>query len=331
MALDTVAQEHKMIHFVYAFPPDTQEIHSPHCITRNLYNFLKTKTDVKYYDWEHRGVAEVGADDIFIGHPHYDTNTITQRTIREKTCKLMCTIHPLHTALPQHNMPFDDLARKVDKIFSICGPYWYDTIDQTEFEHWKIKITRLDMAVDGSHFPFVRKKFNPIGSRKLVYIGSNMPMKNVDHLTSIMRQMPDVRLHWYGGDGAHSLARLPNVDTTGWIRLGPEMAQQIVDECDIFVNVSNSDANPTTLLESMAWGIITSCTKQSGYWKDPLFTEIFTDSAEASVQNIRKLLNAPDEELMARAIAGRKEIETKYTWSNFCNKIWDELEPYVTT
>ena len=320
-----------MIHFVYAFPHDTQEIHSPHCITRNLYNFLKSKTEVKYYQWDHKGVVDVKPDDIFIGHPHYDTATITQRTIREKKCKLMCTIHPLHTAIPQHNMPFDELAQKADKIFSICGPYWYDTIDQTPFRHWKPKITRLDMAVDKNHFPYLRERFNPIGSRKLVYIGSDMPMKNLECLTNILKHMPDVQLNWYGGNGENPLAKLPNVNVTGWIRLDPPTAKKIVDACDIFVNVSNSDANPTTLLESMAWGIITSCTKQSGYWNDPLFTEVFTDDVGASVQNIRKLLLTPDEELMARAAAGREAIETKYTWDRFCNIIWNELEPHVTT
>lgn len=318
-----------MIHLVYAFSPDNQEIKSPYSITRNLYNFLKSKTDIKYYYWADRGVIDVKPNDIFIGHPHYDVGTVTQRTIREKQCKLMCTIHPLHTASPEHNMPFDELAKKADKIFSICGPYWYDTIDQTSFASWKPKITRLDMAVDGNHFPYLREKFNPIGSRKLVYIGSDMPMKNLGYLTSIMKGMPDVQLHWYGCVAANELSRLPNVETTPPVRLDANMARKIVDECDIFINTSNSDANPTTLLESMAWGIITSCTKQSGYWKDPLFTNIDLQDLSASISEIRNLLNIPNEDLMIRAAAGRQAIETQYTWDRFCNTIWDEIKDHV--
>lgn len=320
-----------MIHLVYAFQPDSPQISSPYSITKNLYNFLKSKTDVKYYEWHEHTVADVKPDDIFIGHPHYNTNTIVQRTIREKTCKLMCTIHPLHTALPEHNMPFNDLVAKADKVFSICGPYWYDTIDQTPFAHWKPKITRLDMAVDTNHFPFLRNRFNPIGKRKLVYIGSTMPMKNVGYIVEIMRRMPDVKLHWYGGDGSHPLAKLPNVHTVGWQNLTKDIAQKIIDECDIFINVSTSDANPTTLLESMAWGLITACTKQSGYWQDPLFTELFTDNIEATIDAIRKLLTTPDDILLNRAIQGKTAIETKYTWNRFCNTIWNEIKPYVTS
>ena len=109
------------------------------------------------------------------------------------------------------------------------------------------------------------------------------------------------------------------------------MAQKVVDECDIFVNPSNSDANPTTLLESMAWGTIITCTKQSGYWKDPLFTNIDLQDLPGSVATIRQLLETSDEKLMERAAAGRKAIETRYTWDRFCNTIWNELEPHVTT
>jgi glycosyltransferase involved in cell wall biosynthesis len=242
----------------------------------------------------------------------------------------MATIHPLHTATPHHNMPFDHLARKADKIFSICGPYWTDTIAQTPFSHWGPKIVRLDMAVDKRHYPYLRTKFNPPGQRKLVYIGANMPMKNVDYLYQIMRRMSDVRLHWYGGDGGHPLARLPNVDVTGWVTLTPDMAKKIVNECDIFVNVSNSDANPTTLLEAMAWGIITSCTKESGYWKDPLFTELHLNDLGATVKALRDLLELPNDALMQRAAKGRVAIETKYNWERFCQTVWNELEPHVT-
>jgi len=318
-----------MLHLTYAFPHSTKEIHSPHCITRNLYNYLNSRTDVKYYQWDHRGVADIKPNDVFIGHPHYEPSTIVQRTFAEKKCKFMATIHPLHTALPQHNMPFDHLARKADKIFSICGPYWYDTIDQTGFSHWKPKIVRLDMAIDRSHFPFVRERFNKIGERKLLYIGSTMPMKNVGFLAEIMQQMPDVRLHWYGGDGAHPLAKLPNVDVTGWTHLTPNVAKMITKECDFFVNVSTSDANPTTLLETMAWGVIPACTKESGYWKDPLFTELYLNNMSATVKALRGLLEAPEAELMQRVARANAEIETKYTWDRFCKTVWDELEPHI--
>lgn len=318
-----------MIHFVYASTPDVEEIHSPHTITTNLYNFLRTKSDVKYYEWSYRGVADVGPDDIFIGHPNYDQNTVTHRTLMERQCRLKCMIHPFHTRLPEHNFPFDCLVDHVDKIFAICGPYWHDTIEQTKFARWKSKMIRLDMAVNADHFPFLRTSFNEIGSRELVYIGSTTPMKNLGFMTALMQKIPTTRLRWWGGHSEHPLSRLPNVKTVGWQKLTEDVAKNIVRLGDIFISTSVSDANPTTLLESMAWGLITACTKESGYWKDPLFTELFLDDIDATVSTLQKVLNTPDEALMARAVQGREAIETKYTWNVFCNKIWQELQPYV--
>lgn len=318
-----------MIHFVYAHQHDTQEIHSPHSITRNLYEFLSTKDDVKYYQWDHVGVADVEEHDILIGHPHYDTNTVVHRTIKERKCKLKCTIHPLHTGMPEHNMPFNCLTELSDIVFSICGPYWYDTIDKTPFASWKPKITRLDMAVDGNHFPFLRKKFNNIGSRRLLYIGSTMPMKNVGYLYEIMKRLKNVELYWYGGDSSHPLSKLPNVTVFGWTHLNAAVARSIIDKCDIFVNVSSSDANPTTLLESMAWGMIPACTKESGYYNDELFTELYIHDIEKTIHAINNLLNASEEVLLDRAFRGRKEIESKYTWNRFCNQIWNRVVAHI--
>ncbi len=317
------------IHLVYAGDPDDGRIQSPYCITRNLYHYLRTKADVAYYRWDDTCDVKVEPDDIFVGHPHYDPNTVVQKFFRSgQKCQLRCTIHPFHTGRPEDNMPFDWISQQADKIFSICGPYWYDTAQDTCFASWKPKMIRLDMAVDSQIFPFLRTNFHDPGKRRLVYLGSSMPQKNLGYMTQIMAAMPDIRLDWYGGDGGHPLARLPNVNTVGWVVLDRGLASKIVNECDIMINTSHSDANPTTLLEARAWGIITACTPQSGYYNDPFFTELDLGSLEKSVLAIRNLLNAPTVDLVERAKASRREIETKYTWTNFCQTVWEHLNVF---
>ena len=320
-----------MLHLTYAFPHSTKEIHSPHCITRNLYNYLNSRTDVKYYQWDHRGVADIKPNDVFIGHPHYEPSTIVQRTFAEKKCKFMATIHPLHTAIPEHNMPFDHLARKADKIFSICGPYWYDTIDQTGFSHWKPKITRLDMAVDPLTWKYQKHKFNNPGERGVVYIGSSMPMKNLEYLYQIVKHAPDIKFRWYGGSGDHPLNSLPNMKVIGWCDFSN---QQILDElysfADIFINVSNSDANPTTLLEfGLAGGLIPICTQTSGYWNDESFINVPLHDHHLAITTIKEWLNKPSVELSKFSQKNRSICETKYTWERFCQIIWKEIKDYL--
>lgn len=321
------------IHFVYAGSPEDPRIQSPYSITRNLYYYFKERAEVQYYTWDSRSEVNVASDDIFIGHPHYDTNTTVQRFFASgQKCRVRCTIHPLHTVRVQDNIPFDHISKQADGIFSICGPYWYDTIEQTAFAHWKPKITRVDMAVDSKIYPYLKNNFNEIGHRRLVYIGSSMPQKNLSFMCEVMKKLPTVQLHWYGGDGETPLARLPNVKTVGWVVLDRILAQKIVNECDIFINTSISDANPTTLLESTAWGLIPACTPQSGYYNDPMFTSLTLDSVDKTVQIITDLLHVPSEQLIQRSIASRKKIEEHYTWENFCSTIWNELQRlYATT
>lgn len=315
------------IHLVYAFPPGTDRIDSPFCITNYLYNYLRNRATVTYDVWDSRKVPDPDPDAIFIGHPHYDHATITQQVFRNNiTFKAKCSIHPFHHNRVVDNWPFDHIAKKADKIFSICGPYWYDTIEQTQFAHWKPKMVRLDMAVDSNIWKYRKSNFNDPKKRGVVYIGSDMPQKNTQYLTEIAMRMPDTQFRWYGGHENHSFARLPNTQVIGWTDFRNEkIINELYDFADIFLNVSISDANPTTLLEfGLAGGLIPICTQTSGYWNDDCFINIPHDVDEA-VRIINNWLVKSSKELKNRSEKNRKICESKYTWDNFCGTIWKEI------
>ena len=109
------------IHLVYAGSPDSESIQSPYSITKNLYYYLKARAHVMYHDWTSRATIEALSNDIVIGHPNYDSDTIISKFFRSgQKCKAKCLIHPLHTVRIQDNLPFDPLARAADKIFWSC-------------------------------------------------------------------------------------------------------------------------------------------------------------------------------------------------------------------
>lgn len=312
------------IHFVYAGHPDMGAIQAPYIITHKLFYFLKSKVETFCYNWTDKIDLDLQPDDIVLGHPHYDPETVVQRAFRRQ-CRAKCLIHPLHTRRVNDNFPFDPLVQQADRLFAICGPYWYDSIGETPFAHWKPKITRLDLAVDPNTYPYLKHSFNPPGARRLVYIGSATPNKNLGYLVKVMAAMPDVTLHWYGGDSNHPLAKLPNVNTSGWLILDESVAKSICHHCDIKVSVSDSDANPTTLLEAAAWGLITACTKESGYYNDPMFHELYLDDLPRTIDQLRHLLTIDNGQLEEMSRQSRKTIEDKYTWDRFCNTVWNEL------
>jgi len=317
----------RRLHFVYAEDPSTSRIDGAVAITKNVYNALIRHYEVIYHRWDAHHDIDLQPDDIFLGHPNYPPTTITQRVFAQnKPCRAKCIIHPLHTKNAQDNLPFDHMARAADIIFSICGPYWYDTLPGTPFAHWQPKIVRLDMAVNSDIFPRIKTKFNE--KRKLVYIGSATEHKNLGYLAEIMKAMPDVQLSWYGGFLEHPLARLPNVRTVGWQMLVGEVAKEICDNHDIFVNVSFSDANPTTLLEASAWGLIAGCTPQSGYYNDPKFFELRLDDVQFCVNQIRKMMALPEPELLTMADRNRADVVTNYNWDVFTSKIINNLKRF---
>ncbi|MCD6290628.1 MAG: hypothetical protein J7M34_09010, partial [Anaerolineae bacterium] len=138
-------------------------------------------------DWRSTEPLEIDPEDILLGHPHYDQRTVVQRAFREAHCRAKFLIFPFHHGIPRINMPFDPLVRRCTRLFAITGEYWYNTVEQSPFAHWKEKMVRVDMAVDASRFPYLKRRFNPPGERVLFYLGTDAPEKGVAHLAQLVR------------------------------------------------------------------------------------------------------------------------------------------------
>lgn len=336
----------RRIHWVYVGGTDNGNSHAPFTITRNVGMMLRSKgLDVIDYNWDHfSDVVPVGPDDIVLGHPHYREDCAIQRLFKYK-CRAKFTMHPLHLAMSHLNMPFDGLTRKADKVFSIMGPAWYDRLDSSAFAHWKPKIVRLDMAVDAGYFHYARRTppppdskeeppkryFNEPGRRSFVYIGRDEHEKGTDILAAIFERLPECTLHYYGsiGDPNNRLLTMPNVKKHGWTHVHPGWANDLIRQSDFIISTGRSDANPTSLLEGMAWGLIPFCTPESGYNGGANFVGLSGDNVARSANILREWNNLPDEVLLERALRNRQLVVDHYNWKRFCDTVWNTLEPYV--
>ena len=349
-----------MIHFVYAVPPPQvggiatvlkhyrrlshvglrlprwyrrgwmpgvpNPLPAPGSITANLYRYLRRFVPVRLYDWDEMGQINCAAGDIILGHPHLDPQTLIQQTIASAPqCRLTALIFPMHHAMPAISRFTLPLIAKVDKVFGIMGPYWRDTLDQSHFSPWKHKITSVDMAVDSKQYPFIKKSYNPPGRRGYLYIGNNRPEKGCDVLGATMKSLGQFPCGWIGGgpDIPH-MTRLAS-----YASLTPDLVASLTDTYDFFVNTSVSDANPTTILEAMAWGFPVACTPESGYYNMPTITKLSTTDIEQNVKTLLDLQYAPEDHLRTLSIEGRHAVETSYSWERFCSAIWREVEPYA--
>jgi glycosyltransferase involved in cell wall biosynthesis len=289
---------------------------APGSITWNVYRHLAHYAPTLLYDWQERGNIEFGPDDIIIGHPHPDNDTVIQRAFTStRKCRAKILMFPIHHAVTGINEFTIPLMERADSILGIMAEYWYDTIDRSFFAPFKQKITRVDMAVDTTHYPRVKRHFNPPGKRGYLNIGSNRPEKGLNVLNDTMQELADYRCAWIG-PGAE-LSYVPRLYEHA--QLTPDLMSTLSQQYDFFVNTSLSDPNPTTILEAMAWGLPVACTPESGYYQMPSIIPLSTTDICFNVKALTELQFAPQERLMKLADTNRHLVETHYTWERFCD------------
>lgn len=299
---------------------------APYSITVNLLRFLQRKLRCKLYDWQEQGAIPYGPDDIVLGHPHPDISTVVQQAfLSGRPCRAKVLVLPIHHALASVNEYVLPLLDQADIVLGIMGPYWYDTLGSSFLAPWQHKIVRLDMAINASEYPRVKNQFNAPGSRGFLHVGYNVPEKGPEVLAATMERLPEFRKGWIGaGD---KIAFIPRIAPFAY--LTPEYVGKLADLYDIFVNTSVSDANPTTILEAMAWGFPVACTPQSGYYNMPSLMPLSTSDITANVQTLTKMQYASDEQLQQLSATNRSLVETHYTWDRFCGTVWQTLQKYL--
>jgi len=322
------------LHFVYSGDPyDDKAIHAPQTKSNRLFRFLQQRVNVRYYDWADKtSPVDVKPNDVILGHPHPEKGTIIRRLF-EKECAGKYLIWPFHTQIPEINRYAKDVAEIADKLLLVCGPYWTETIEQTEYSNWKNKIVRLDNAIDAKVFPLLKKIFNPVGNRGLFVFGRSGPEKGTTQLFKLLGKTtyPVVVAGGYSESDLQIIRSRPNTHILGPIGWrNPETTTFILNTCDFFVNMSVSDASPSTLLECMALGLIPITTPQCGYYY-PSFFLLSLSQEEQNLQVLQKAQQTDHERLRILQAENRKIIEHNHNWEKFCETVWKHIKPIIRT
>jgi glycosyltransferase involved in cell wall biosynthesis len=322
----------RTLHFVYAGDPlNDGAIQTPATITNHIFRALEKDFDVRYYDWQYTGPYDVGPEDIVLGHPHWVDSTIIQRIFRQHIYgkpkpAARYLIFPFHHGIPGINLPFNELVMDCNKYFAITGEYWFNTIYHTLFQMWPPKMIHLNNALDVSRFPYLRQTFHDPGKRTLFYIGRDGVEKGSAQLAELARCC-GWKLY-YAGSINMSLFQGVDLEYLGFINL-VEYAPWIVEHCDFFVNMSVSDANPTTIMEMAAIGLPVLATKESGYGPDLVSFHLELNGMDHNLLVLDELQNLDDIACPLKWARGaRANVEKTYTWENFLAPILAELEQW---
>ena len=310
-------------------------VQSPYENTRNLYCALSERMPTLLYDLTERVYCKFHADDIFLGHPYFPHLEggygVTEMSVKQKIRpRILALITPLHCDVEINtyhiNKAFlddvDKLLPSADMLFGIMGEFWWDQWDHSPYAHWKKKMIRLDMAVDTLRYPRIKKRFNRPGKRGYLYIGnSSDPRKGADFLSRMMAQLSDYPRGWIG-----SGPDIPNVPRIAQgTQLTPAFMSEVAEKYDIFISPSVADPNPTTILESMAWGFPVVCTPQSGYYQTSYRKNIYLDNIDQSVNVLRDMQYLEEAKLMLMADKARDVVVADYSWDKFTSSITNNI------
>ena len=309
----------KRVHLVY---PVGNKISTPDAIGRHLKISLENFYEVITYNYDEYRTIHPGKADVLIGHWHPNPLTIFRMSAQKKGWKRVLALAPFCPDPTGWQNAFGKkIIKHCDRFLAITGNAWMNRLKDSPFHHWEPKIVHLDLAVDRVDFPFIKKNFNPAGKRRFLYIGHTAWCKNISFLENLAKELPEIDFAWMGGNQS-----LKNIKGLGKFDFSEQEAKNLIQDYDFFLTVGTADANPTTILEAMAWGLIPVCSMQSGYEGFSGIQNISIDLIEDAVATIKNLQSVPEEQLRLWQHENLECLDGHFNWERFCSQVLDEIE-----
>jgi glycosyltransferase involved in cell wall biosynthesis len=306
-----------MIHLIY---PHQNKISAPNIIGYKLLNYLAQFDKVKPHDWDSYYQIKPSPGDILIGHLCPLPLTVMKRSLKNPGWKRKIILQPYNESLDY--APFlDEFVDLCDVFLAITGPYWFDRIsDHPYFSRWYPKMMRVDLAVDPLQFPRIKEEFNRPGQRKFVYVGVDNKYKNLDYLEKIFERLPTFEIHSIGRISSNR-----KFIHHGFVNFKDEAAKRLIKEFDFLITVGNNDANPTTILEAMSWGLIPICTPTSGYFKEDGILNVPNNDDICAAKILQYYQYCTNEELVGIRKLSQDKLMQNYSWDIFYQKIYQTI------
>jgi Glycosyltransferase len=299
------------VHLVYKSGP---QVSTPHAIGRKLFERLKRDFEVVLHDPSSNEEIEPAPGDILLGHPSFDRNDFFHRALRKKGWRRTLVIHPFCPDDPDSYAHLGFVVPQCDAFLAITGRVWIDRLPQTLFREWAGKVIHLDLAVDRSNFPALRtSETAPPGKRRFLFVGNHPHYKNVGFLNRLAGRLPEVEFHRVGP----FKKRFRHLKQHGPMDFSDPEALRFAAGFDFMISPSERDANPTTILEAMALGLLPVAPEGSGYYADDGVLQISGRNLSAADETIRMLQAMDVGEILKRREENWRRLDAHYNWDRF--------------
>jgi len=306
------------IHLIY---PHKNINRTPDVIGFKLYKFLSNHFKVVLYEWDSFEKINPISGDILLGHLHPNPFTIMHRSFFNKKWSKRFILQPFN-GNKYNLLNIDKYIHFSDGYFAISGKYWINSMHKSPyFKHWCYKTIHLELAIDPKNFRFLKKSFNRIGSRRILYIGNDNKNKNLSYLNSLARTL-NINVDWIG----NGLNKYSNLRKLGYFDFALTSNLKILSGYDFLITVGKNDANPTTVLEAMSWGIIPICSETSGYISNDGVLLLSSDDIFEASNELKKYLNYSSSYLLSLQKNNISKIKKYFNWNIFLNKIFNQIK-----
>lgn len=307
------------VHLVY---PASDAIKTPFAIGRELAQRIEQRYPVQIHDHRARYAITPQPGDVLLGHPTWEPDTVFNASVVKPGWKRKLCLHPFAPGDLHQVAHLDTILPYCDQFLAITGPFWYNELPATHCRHFAPKTVHIDLAVNRQHFPPVKSSFNPPGKRTFLYIGNHPWYKNMPYLDKLAKLLPEFNFSWIGSEKK----RYQHLKQLGKRDFDNPVARELAASFDFLITVGRADANPTTILEVMAWGLIPVCTPQSGYEDIEGIINIPLDKPEEACVILKSLQNVDDATLRNWQSHNWENLDRQYNWDRFSAQILEAID-----
>lgn len=305
------------IHLIY---PHKNINRTPDVIGYKLYRFLSNHFKVILYEWDSFEKINPASGDILLGHLHPNPFTVMHKSFFDKKWGKRFILQPFN-GNKYNLLNIDKYIHFSDGYFAICGKFWINSMQKSDyFKNWFYKTIHLDLSIDPTSFRFIKKHFNEVGSRRILYIGNDNKNKNLPYLNSLAKTL-NINVDWIG----NGLNKYSHLRKLGYFDFDLPSNLKILSSYDFLITVGKNDANPTTVLEAMSWGIIPVCSETSGYISNDGVLLLSSDNIYEASNDLKKYLNYSSSFLTSLQKNNISKINEDFNWNIFLNKILNKI------
>jgi hypothetical protein len=303
----------RRVHLIY---PMGQSIGCPDAIGRNLASHLGRQFEVQGHRWDRLGSLTPDAGAALLGHPHPNPFSLFRRSASRPGWGRVLMICPFNGDLRQVAW-LDPVLALSDAYLAITGSFWMRAARREPFRAWLPRMRQLDLAVDRRDFPRVKRRFAGKGKRSFLFVGHSGWPKNTSYLSRLALAMPEWRFSW-AGSGSEPV---PGLRALGSLDFTKKESLAIVAEHDFMITLGTADANPATILEAMAWGLIPVCSPQSGYDSERGVINLPLNDLEKGLAVLRRLQQLPESRLKSLVRHNDLRLKSHFHWRRFAGDV----------